>query len=187
MDTSNLVFFWQIFKIDQSFDVKRALCHLLALKWLVLITHYNLCSLLTFLVPSFYSVQFSHSIMSNSLWPHGLQHTRLPCPLPTPGACSNSRPLSQWCHPTISSSVVPFPSCLQSFPASGSLQMSQCFTLGGQSILVLASVSVLPMTIQDWSPLGWSSWISLLSKGLSRVFFNTTVWKHQFFCTQLSL
>ena len=180
-------FFWQIFKIDQSFDVKRALCHLLALKWLVLITHYNLCSLLTFLVPSFYSVQFSHSIMSNSLWPHGLQHTRLPCPSPTPGACSNSRPLSRWCHPTISSFVVRFSSRLQSFPASGSFQMSQCFTLGGQSILVSASVSVLPVTIQDWSPLGWTGWISLLSKGLSRVFSNTTVWKHQFFCTQLSL
>ena len=131
------------------------------------------------------SVQFSHSVMSNSLWSQGLQHTRLPYPSPTPGACSDSRPLSQWCHPTISSSINPFTSCLQSFPASGSFLMSQIFPSGGQS--TGASTSVLSINIQDWFPLGWTGWISLQSKGLSRVFSNTTVQKHQFFCTQLSL
>ena len=136
---------------------------------------------------TFSSVQFSCSVASDSLWPHGLQHARLPCPSPTPRVCSNSCPLSQWCHPTISPSVVPFSSCLQSFLASGSFQMSQFFTSGGQSIGVSASVSVLPMNIQDWFPLGWTGWISLLSKGLSRVFSNTTVEKHQFFSTQFSL
>ena len=128
-----------------------------------------------------------HSIISNSLCPHALQHTRPPCPSPTPRVYSNSCPLSQWCHPTISASVVPFSSCLQSFPASGSFQMSQYFASGGQSIGVSASASVLPVNIQDWFPLGWTGWISLLSKGLSRVFSNTTVQKHQFFCAQLSL
>ena len=108
--------------------------------------------------------------MSNSLWPHGLQHARLPCPSPIPGAYSNSWPSNSWCHPTISSSVIPFSSCLQSFPVSGSFQMSQLFTSGGQSIGVSASASVLPMNTQDWSPLGWTDWISLQSKGLSRVF-----------------
>ena len=132
------------------------------------------------------TVQFSHSVMSDSLWPHGLQHARPPCPSPTPGVYPNSCPLSQWCHSTISSSVILFSSCLQSFPASGSFKMSQLFTLGGQSIGVSASASVLPMNIQDWSPLGWTGWISLQSKGLSRVFCNTTVQKHQFFGTQLS-
>ena len=127
------------------------------------------------------SVQFSHSVMSDSLQPHGLQHAMPPCPSPTPGVYSNSCPLSLWCHPTISSSVVPFSSRLQSFPTSGSFQMSQPFTSGGQSIGVLASASVLPMNTQDWSPLGWTGWISLQSKGLSRVFSNTTVQKHQFF------
>ena len=131
--------------------------------------------------------QFSHSVMSNSLRPHGLQHIRPPCPSPTPRACSNPCPLSQWCYPTISSSVVPFSSHLQSFPASGCFQMSQLFTSDGQSIGVSASASVLPMNIQDWFPLGWTGWISLLSKGLSRVFSNTTVQKHQFFGAQLSL
>ena len=131
--------------------------------------------------------QFSHSVMSDSLQSHGLQHTRPPCPSPTPRACSNSCPLSRWCPPTILSSVVPFSSCLQSFPASGSFPVSQFFALGGQSIGVSASASVLPMNIQDWSPLGWSGWVSLQSKGLSRVFSNTTVQKHQFFGTQLSL
>ena len=130
--------------------------------------------------------QFSRSVVSNSLWPHGLQHTRPPCPSPTPGVYSNSCPLSWWCHPTISSSVVPF-SCLQSLPASGSFQMSQFFASGGQSIGVSASASVLPMNIQDWFPLGWTGWISLLYKGLSRVFSNTRVQKHQFFSAQLSL
>ena len=133
------------------------------------------------------SVQFSCSVMSDSLRPHGLQHVRLPCPSPTPRAYSSSCPLSRWFHPTISSSVVPFSSCLQSFPPSGSFPMIQFFASGGQSIGVSASISVLPMNIQDWFPLGWTSWISLQSKGLSRVFPNTTVQKHQFFGTQLSL
>ena len=131
--------------------------------------------------------QFSCSVVSNSLWHHGLQHARPPCPSATPGVYLNSCPLSQWCHPTISSSVVPFSSCRQSFPASGSFQMSQLFTSSGQSIRVSASTSVLPMNTQDWSPLGWTGWISLQSKGLSRVFSNTTDQKHQFFGTQLSL
>ena len=133
------------------------------------------------------SVPFSRSVVSNSLRPHGLQHTRPPCPSPTPRAYSNSCTLSQWCHPAISSSVIPFSSCPQSFPASGSFQMSQFFTLGGQSIESSASISVLPMNIQDWSPSGWTGWISLQSKGRSRVFSKTTVQKHQFFGTQLSL
>ena len=133
------------------------------------------------------SVQFSHSVMSNSLRPHGLQHTRLPCPSPTPEAYSNSCPLSQWCHPTISSSVIPFSSRLQSFPASGSFLVSQFFTSGGQIIRVSASASVLPINIQDSFPLGWTVWISLQSKGLSGVFSNTTIQKHQFFGVQLSL
>ena len=137
--------------------------------------------------PVYGSVQFSCSVMSDSLQPHGLQHTRLLCPSPTPRACSNSCPSSQWCLPTISSSVVPFVSCLQSFPASGSFQMSQFFPSGGWIIGVIASASVLPMNIQDWSPLGWTGWISLPSKGFSRVFSNTTVQKHQFFGAQLSL
>ena len=133
------------------------------------------------------SVQFSGSVVSDSLRPHGLQHARLPCPSPTPGVYSHSCPLSQWCHPTISSSVTPFSSGLQSFPASGSFQMSQLFTSGGQSIGVSVSSSILPMNIQNWFLLGWTGWISLLSKGLSRVFSNTTVRKHQFFSAQLSL
>ena len=132
------------------------------------------------------SVQFSHSVVSDSLWPHGLQHTRLPCPSPTPGVYSNSCPSNWWCHPAISSSVVPFSSCLQSF-RSGSFPMSQFITWGGQSIRASDPASVLPMNIQDWFPLGQTGWISLQSKGLSRVFSNTTVQKHQFFGTQLSL
>ena len=135
----------------------------------------------------FSSVQFSHSVVSNSLWPHGLQHARPPCPLPTPRVYPNSCPLSWWCHPAISSSVVPFSSCLQSFPEPGSFSMSQLFTSGGQSIGVSASTSVLPMNFQDWYPLECTGWISLQSKGLSRVFSNTTVQKHQFFSAQLSL
>ena len=134
------------------------------------------------------SVQFSHSVMSDPLWLHGPQHTKLPCPSPTSGACSNSYPSSQWCHPTISSSVICFSSCLHFFlPASGSFQMSQFFTSGGQSIGVSASASVIPMNSQDWFPLGLTGLISLQSKGLSRVFSNTTVQKHQFFDAQLSL
>ena len=127
------------------------------------------------------SVQFSHSVVSNSLWPHGLQHTQLPCPSPTPRARSNSCPSSQWCHPTISSSVSLFSSHLQSFPASRSFPRSQFLASGAQNIGTSASASVLPMTTQDWFPLGWTGWISLQSKGLSRVFSNTTVQKHQFF------
>ena len=136
---------------------------------------------------NFQSVQFSHSVVSDSLWPHGLQHGRPPCPSPTPWVYSNSCPLSQWCHLAISSSVIPFSSSLQSFPASGSFLMSQFFASVGQSIGVSASTSVLPMNSLDWFPLGWSGLISMQSKGLSRVFSNTTVQKHQFFSTQLSL
>ena len=128
---------------------------------------------------------FSCSVVS--LWPHGLQHARLPCSSPTPGACSNSCPLSWWCHPTILSSVIPFSSCFQSFPASGSFPMSQLFISGGQSIGASASASVLPMCIQGWFSLGLTGLISLQSKGLLRVFSNTSVQKHQFFSTQLSL
>ena len=127
---------------------------------------------------------FHHSVVSNSLWPHGLQHTRLLCPPLSPGIYSNSYPLSWWCHPVISSSVIPFSSDLQSFPASGSFPRSQFFASGGQKIEALALVSVLPMNIQDWLPLGLTGLITLQSKGLSRVFSNITVQKHQFFCTQ---
>ena len=132
------------------------------------------------------SVQFNHSAMSDSLQPHGLQHSRPPCPSPTPRVYSNSCPLSWWCHPTISSSVIPFSSRLQSFPASGSFQISQFFTSDGQIIGGLASASVLPKNIQDWFPLGFTGLI-LLSKGLSRVFSHTIVQKHQFFSAQLCL
>ena len=127
----------------------------------------------------FSSVQFSHSVVSDSLRPRGLQHARPPCPSPTPEVHPKPCPLSPWCHPTISSSVVPF-SYLQSFPASGSFPMSQLFSWGGQSIEVSASTSVLPVNIQGWVPLGWTGWISLQSRGLWRVFSNTTVQKHQF-------
>ena len=130
--------------------------------------------------------QFSQSVISYSLRPHGLQHARTPCPSPNPRVYSNSCPLSRWCHPAISPTVVPF-FHLQSFPASGSFPMSQFFMSGGQRIGVSASASVLPMYIQNWFPLGWTGWLSLQSKGLSRVFSNTTVQKHQFFNTQLSL
>ena len=134
------------------------------------------------------SGQFSHSVVSDSLWPRGLQHARPPGPSPTSGVYPNPCPLSRWCHPTISSSVVPFSFCIQSFPATGSFQMSQFFASGGQSIRVSASsASVLPMNIQDWFPLGWTGLISLQSRVLSRVFSSTTAQKHQFFGTQLSL
>ena len=133
------------------------------------------------------SIQFSHSVMFDSLWPRGLQHTRPACPSPTPGVYSNSCPSSWWCHPINSSSVVPFSSRPQSFQESGSLQMSQLFTSGGQSIGVSVSASVLPVNIQDCFPLRWTGWISLLFKGLSRVFSNTIVQKHQFFGAQPSL
>ena len=128
------------------------------------------------------SVQFSRSVVSDSLQPHESQHARPPCPSPTPGVYSNSCPSSQWCHPAISASVIPFSSCPQSLPASGSFPMRSflLFAWGGQSIGVSASASVLPMNTQDWSPLGWTGWISLQSKGLLRVFSNTTVQKHRF-------
>ena len=138
------------------------------------------------LIPLLRDLQFS-SVMSDFLWPHGLQHARPPCPSSTPGACSNSGPSSWWCHLTISSSVVPFSSCLQSFPASGSLPMSQFFASGGQNIGTSASASVLPMNIQDWFLLGLTGWISLQSKGFSRVFCSTRVLKHHFFSVQPSL
>ena len=145
----------------------------------------------SFLV-QFSSVQFSHSVVSDPLRHHESQHTRLPCPPPSPGSLVplpflNSCTSSLWCHPAISSSVFPFSSCPQSLPASGSFPMSQLFAWGGQSIGVSASTSVLPMNTQGWSTLGWTGWISLQSKGLSRVFSNTTVQKHQFFGAQLSL
>ena len=132
------------------------------------------------------SVQFSHSVVSDSLRPHESQHTRPPCSSPTPGVHSDPRPSSQWCHPAISSSVVPFSSCPQSLPASESFPMSQLFAWGGQSTGVSALASFLPKKSQGWSPSEWTGWISLQSKGLSRVFSNTTVQKHQFFSTQLS-
>ena len=141
----------------------------------------------TVLNSSFSSVQFSHPVMSNSLWPHGLQYTRLPYPSLSPRVCSNSCPLSRRCHPTILSSVAPVSSCPQSFPASGSFPVSQLFSSGGQSIRASASASVLPMNTQGWFPLGLTDLISLLSKGFSRVFSSTTIQKHQFFCTKPSL
>ena len=136
--------------------------------------------------PSVSSAQFSRSIVSNSLRPHESQHTRPPCPSPNPGD-PNPCPLSRWCYPTISSSLIPFSPCPHSFPASGSFQMNQLFASDGQSIGVSASASVPPLNSQDWSPSGWTGWISLQSKGLSRVFSNTTVQKHQFFGAKHSL
>ena len=134
----------------------------------------------------FSSVQFTHSVVSDSLRPHESQHARPPCPTPTPGVHSNSCPRSRWCHKAISFSVIPFSSYLQSLPASESFPMSQLFTWIGQSIRVSSLASVLPKNTQDWSPLGWTGWISLQSKGLSRVFSNATVQKHRFLGTQLS-
>ena len=133
------------------------------------------------------SVQLNHSVVSNALRPHESQHARPPCPSLSPGVHPNSCASSQWCHPTTSFSVIPLSSCPQSLPASRTFPTSQLFTWGGQSIGVSASASVLPMNTQDWSPLGWTGWISLQSKGLSRVFSNTTVQKYQFFGAQLSL
>ena len=146
---------------------------------------FTLCLVQCLAYIQFSSVQFSCSVISNSLWPHESQQTRPPCPSPTPAVHPNSCPSSRWCHPAISSSVVPFSSCPQSLPASETFPMSQLFTWCGQSTGVSASASVLPMNTQDWCPLGWTSWISLYSKGLSRVFSNTTVQKHQFFGAQL--
>ena len=155
------------------------LCNL----WFLSLVSYNfLCTVI--LSPS---VQFGHSVMSNSLQPHKLQHTRPPCPSPNPGVHPNPCPLSQWCHPTISSSVFPFSSCPQSSPTTGSFQMSQFFTSSGQGIGVSASATVPPINIQDWSSLGWTHRISLQSKGLSRIFSNTIAQKHQFFYAQVSL
>ena len=153
-------------------------------EWSFEVTYFMLLSISPFQVCS---VQSSHSVVSDSWQPHGLQNARPPCPSPTHGVYPNSCPLSQWCHPTISTSIVPFSSRLQSFPASGSFQMSQFFSAGGQSIGISASTTVLPTNTQDWSPLQWTGWISLQSKGLSRVFSNTTDQKHQFFSAQLSL
>ena len=157
--------------------------------WRQLSVHKQMIKKMWFIytMKSYSSVQFSHSVVSDSLRPHGPQHARLPCPSPTPGVHPNPCPSSQWCHPTISSSVILFFSCLQSFPASGSFPMSHLFTSGGQSIGVSASASVLPKNTQDWSSSEWTGWISLQSKGLSRVFSNTTVQNHQFLHAQLSL
>ena len=144
-------------------------------------THWQVSNILqnkSYLIFQFSSVQFSRSVVSDCLQPHDLQHARPPCPSPTPRVHSNSCPLSQWCHPAISFSVVPFSSCPQSLPTSESFPMSQLFSWGGQSTGVSALVSVLPMNIQGWSPVDWIGWISLQSKGLSRVFSNTTVQKH---------
>ena len=171
------VFFWLIslnMLISSSIHVAATIC---ILKW------FPLGSLST---GSFSSAQFSHLVVSDSLWPHELQHARPPCPLPTPAVHPNSCLSSWWCNPAIISSVVPFSSCPQTLPASESFPMSQLFAWGGQSIGVSASASVLPMNTQDWSPLGWTGWVSLQSKGLSRVFSNTTVQKHQFFGAQPS-
>ena len=162
--------------------------------WLILISHPCndiLCTVLRFQskckqVYFLCSVQFSPSDMSDSLWPHELQHARPPCPSPTPGVHSDSRPSSQWCHLTISSSIVPFSSWAQSLPALESFPISQLFAWGGQSTGVSALASFLPKKSQSWSPSEWTGWISLQPKGLSRVFSNTTVQKHQFFGTQLS-
>ena len=145
---------------------------------------HSTCSVIYYILV-FSSIQFSCSVVSDSLWPHELQHARPPCPSPTPWVHSDSHPSSPWCHPPISSSVVPFSSCPQSLPASESFLMSQLFTWGGQSTGVSALASSLPKKSQGWSPLGWTGWISLQSKGLSGVFSNTTVQKHQFFGTQL--
>ena len=152
--------------------------------------HFSICISSIWLFLSYAlisSVQSSHSVMSDSLQPHGLHHARLPCPSPSPKACSNSCPSSRWCHPTISSSVVRFFSHLESFPASGSFLVTQFFVSGGQRIGTSASASVLPMNIQDWFPLGLPGLLSLQSKGLSRVFSNTIAEKHQFFSAQSSL
>ena len=176
---------WYTIYIYVSDKIQLKLMIILSNKCKSIIFSLKLFAVLFFL--SFISVEFSRSVLSDSLRPHGLQHTRPPCSSPTPGVYSNSCPLSRWCHPTISSSVIHFSSCLQSFPASGSFQMSQFSASGGQSIGVSASISVHPMNIQDWFLLGWTEWISLGSKGLSRVFSNTTAQKHPFFSAQLSL
>ena len=185
-----LTLFWGGFKItadgDCSHEIKRCLLlERIAMTNLDSILKSRNISLST-KVRVVSSVQFSPSVVSDSLQPHELQHARPPYPSPTAGVLPNPCPLSRWCHPAISSFVIPFFSCPQSFPASRSSQMSQVFVSGGQSIGVSASASILPMNTQDWSPLGWTGWISLQFKGLSRVFSNTTVQKHQFFGAQPS-
>ena len=177
--TNGVLLLMNIYLFFFLFGQKRSICW----NYYALSTNIILC-------PTYPPICIPKSIvvpraLSDSLWPHGLQHARLSCPSPTPGACSDSYALSRWCH--ISSSVVPFSSCLQSFSASGSFPGSQFFASGGQSVGVSASASVLPMNVQDWFPLGWTGWISLLSKGLSRVFSNTKVQKHQFFRAPPSL
>ena len=179
--------FWSLFSIFYQLSISKHLSPFIRYRGSTQLDYILLWSIFYNLIFITTSVQFSHSVVSDSLQTHVPQHTRPPCPSPTPRLYPNSCPLSQWCHPAISSSVIPFSSCLQCFPASGSFQMSLFFTSGGQMIGVSASTSVLPMNNQDWSPLGWTGWISLLSKGLSRVFSNTTVQKHQFFSAQLSL
>ena len=154
--------------------------------WCLLVGDLQMLTLILFTNFSI-SVQFTRSVVSDTLRSHEPQHARPPCPSPTPGVYPNSCPLSQWCHPTISSSVVPFSTCAQPYPALGSFQMSQLIVSGGQSIGVSASISVHPVNTQDWTSLGWTSWISLQFKGLSKVFSNTTVQKHQFFGAQLSV
>ena len=160
---------------DESFSFSKSLCTLFLWRFSLLPIFALMRAPSIFMFPQTPSVQFSRSVMSDSLWPHELQHIRPPCPSPTLGIYPNSYLLSWWCHPAISSSVIPFSSCPQSFPASGSFQMSQFFASGGQSKGVSASTSVLPMNTQDWSRLEWTGWIPLQSKGLSRVLSNTTV------------
>jgi len=170
----------------ENFVIEFMISSLLFSPMSVILKFMSSFSFLTLFSVQFSSVQFSCSVVSDSLRPHELQHARPPCPSPTLRVHPNSCALSRWCHPAISSSVIPFSSCPQSLPASQSFPMSQLFIWGGQSIGVSASASVLPMNTQDWSPLGWTGWISLQSKGLLRLFSNTTVQKHQFFGTQLS-
>ena len=178
---------WRYVNIDQNAFVSWHSAQFHAIKYVLKkLKSHGLCTEVIY-NPSFNSVQFSSSIMSSCLRPHGQQHTRHSCPSPTPRACSNSCPSSQWFHSTISSSVVPFLLLPSIFPASGSFPMNQFFPSGGQSTGVSASASVFPVNIQDWFPLGLTGWNFLQSKGLSRVFSNTTVQKHQFFSTQLSL
>ena len=173
--------------MEKEFEIRKQLCSVLLMpSCLALPNSWVQRVLRVYIFPS-PSIQFSRSVVSDSLWPHEPQHARPPCPSSTPGVHPNPCPLSPWRHPTISSSIVPFSSCLQSFSASGSFQMSQFFASGGQSIGVSASKSILPMNIQDWSPLGWTGWISLQSKRLTKFFSNTIVQKNQFFSIQLSL
>ena len=180
--TSNISISWELWRNAnsqvppyQTYQILQVLAPVMNSK--NILEDFNTYSILRTSTLNWFSVQYSRSIVSDSLWPHESQHVRPPCPSPTPGVHSNSCPSSRWCHPAISSSVVPFSSRPQSLPASGSFPMSQHFASGGQSIGVSASTSVLPMNTQDWSPLGWTGWISLQTKGLSRVFSNTTVFK----------